>query len=196
MLNHLCARDAAIVSDIAGTTRDQIEVPVVRRGIAYILTDTAGLAAHTDDRIEAVGIERARKALEAADILLWLGDDGAPRHDALWLFPRCDIRDAARSSGRLAVSAATGTGIEALWAAIEARAATLLPREDQLALNARQRALCAKSLAEIDQARVAGDLLLAGEHLRLARAALDEVSGVTDTEAMLDALFDRFCIGK
>lgn len=196
LLNHLCARDAAIVSDIAGTTRDQIEVPVVRRGIAYILTDTAGLAAHTDDRIEAVGIERARKALEAADILLWLGDEEAPRHDALWLFPRCDIRAAARSPGRLAVSAATGTGIEALWAAIEARAAALLPREDQLALNARQRALCAKSLAEIDQARAAGDPLLAGEHLRLARAALDEVSGVTDTEAMLDALFDRFCIGK
>ncbi len=196
LLNRLCGREAAIVSDIAGTTRDRIDVPVVRRGIAYLLTDTAGLAPHTDDSIEAIGIARAREALATADIVLWLGDAPAPRDDALWLFPRSDVRSCSAPASRLAVSAATGAGMDALWTAIESRAAGLLPREDELALNARQRALCEASLAEIEQALAVDDSLLRGEHLRLARAALDRVTGVTDTEAMLDALFGRFCIGK
>lgn len=196
LLNRLCERDAAIVSDIAGTTRDRIEVPLVRRGIAYVLTDTAGLADSAQDPVEATGMARARVALAAADIILWLGDDPPPWPNAIWLWPRCDIRPTGDQTGRLAVSGSTGAGLAALWLAIEAHAARMLPRADQLALNQRQRALCGDCLDEVTAALAATDPLLVAEHVRRARGALDSVTGVTDTEAMLDALFGRFCIGK
>ncbi|NWN33399.1 GTP-binding protein, partial [Klebsiella michiganensis] len=73
LLNVLAGRDAAIVSPISGTTRDRIEAPIVRGGIAWLLIDTAGLAASPGDEIEAIGIARAQAAQAEADILLWLG---------------------------------------------------------------------------------------------------------------------------
>src|SRR3546814_12900714 len=69
LLNVLAERDAAIVSPISGTTRDRIDIPVARDGIAYLLTDTAGLRDASDDPIEATGIDRARAAIEGADIV-------------------------------------------------------------------------------------------------------------------------------
>lgn len=195
LLNALAEREAAIVSPLAGTTRDRIEVPVVRDGIVYLLTDTAGLAEATDDPIEAIGIARARQAAAAADILLWLGD-APPPPGALWLYPRADTRGAAPED-RLAVSALAGAaGLARLWAALAERAAALLPRPDHLALNARQRAHCAEAAAALTAAASEADLLLIAEHCRLARRALDAVTGLAGTEAMLDALFGRFCIGK
>ncbi|MFA5969830.1 MAG: tRNA uridine-5-carboxymethylaminomethyl(34) synthesis GTPase MnmE, partial [Sphingomonas sp.] len=108
LLNTLAARDAAIVSPIAGTTRDRIEAPLVRDGIAYVLTDTAGLAAETADPIEALGIERTGQAIAQADILLWLGDTPPPAHPTMiWLYPRLDERPPC-PVGRLGLSARTG----------------------------------------------------------------------------------------
>src|SRR3546814_4945984 len=78
LLNVLAERDAAIVSPISGTTRDRIDIPVARDGIAYLLTDTAGLRDASDDPIEAIGIDRAREAIDAADIVLWLDDAPPP----------------------------------------------------------------------------------------------------------------------
>ena len=91
LLNALAGRDAAIVSPIAGTTRDRIEAPVVRDGLAYLLIDTAGLAEATEDVIEAIGIERARAALAEADQVLWLGDDPGPE-GAIAIHARADAR--------------------------------------------------------------------------------------------------------
>ncbi|MBX9795509.1 tRNA uridine-5-carboxymethylaminomethyl(34) synthesis GTPase MnmE [Sphingomonas sp.] len=195
LLNALVEREAAIVSPISGTTRDRIEAPVTRDGIAYLFTDTAGLAAATDDAIEAIGIARAVEAAAAADIVLWLGDDPPPYAQALWLFPRADARGEA-PAGRLAVSAQRGEGMAALWQALAERAAALLPREDQLALNVRQRALAEAALAALDAASAATNPLIIAEELRAARRALDAITGAAGTEAMLDALFSRFCIGK
>lgn len=194
LFNALAGREAAIVSPIAGTTRDRIEAPIVRDGIAYLLIDTAGLAEATDDPIEAIGIARARDAAAEADILLWL-DDTPPPPGALWLYPRADARPSV-AGDRLALSARTGAGLDALWAALAERAAALLPRPDQLALNARQRALVGEAAAAIAAATTEGDLILVAEQCRLARRALDAVTGAAGTEAMLDALFSRFCIGK
>lgn len=200
LLNVLVGREAAIVSPIAGTTRDRIEAAIIRNGIAYVLTDTAGLAAETDDPIEAIGIERARDAMASADILVWLGDDSPPAPvdgvcPTLWLWPRADERPLP-PLGRLAISAHRGDGIAALWAAIAAAAVTLLPREDQIALNQRQRLLCCNCHEALVQAAGADDLLIIAEQLRRARLALDQITGATHVEAMLDALFGRFCIGK
>jgi len=194
LLNALAERDAAIVSPIAGTTRDRIEVPVVRDGVAYLLTDTAGLAETTDDAIEAIGIERARAALAEADLVLWLGDDAAPE-GAIAVHARADLRGAA-PPGRMAVSAKTGQGIDALWARIADAAKELLPPPDLMALNQRQRALCATAATSLRAASQEQDLLLVAEHLRSARRAFDAITGRADVEAMLDALFARFCIGK
>ena len=80
LLNALTDREAAIVSPVAGTTRDLIEVPVQHRGIAYIFIDTAGLA-ETSDPIEAIGVARAGRAMSGADLLLWTGDDPLPESD-------------------------------------------------------------------------------------------------------------------
>lgn len=194
LLNALAERDAAIVSPIAGTTRDRIEVPVVRGGIAYLLTDTAGLAESTDDAIEAIGIERARAALVEADLVLWLGDDAAPE-GAIAVHARADTRGAA-PEGSIAVSALTGRGLDALWSEITRAASALLPPPDLVALNHRQRALCGSAAQALRAVGYELDLLLVAEHLRSARRAFDAVTGRADVEAMLDALFARFCIGK
>lgn len=198
LLNALVEREAAIVSPIAGTTRDRIEAPVARDGTAYLLIDTAGLAEATADPIEAIGIDRARAALEEADIVLWLGDDPPPGHDSLlWLHARADLPGRELAEGRdVAVSAATGVGLDLLWSRIDALAIGLLPPVDQLALNRRQRELAASAGDALARAASQHDLLLLAEELRSARRAFDAITGKAGVEAMLDALFARFCIGK
>ena len=195
LLNALADREAAIVSPLPGTTRDRIEVAVQRNGIAWVLTDTAGLREDTSDPIEAIGIARAGEAIEGADLLLWLDDAVPPRGDALAIYPRCDVRGLA-PAGRLAVSAATGFGIAALWERMEAAAAAMLPHGDQLAFNRRQRGWMAQAAEALHEAALQRDWLLCAEELRRARAGFDAITGRAGTEQLLDDLFGRFCIGK
>lgn len=194
LLNALVGRDAAIVSDIAGTTRDRIEVPAALGGTAFLFTDTAGLHEGTGDAIEAIGMDRARAALDAADIILWLGDAAdLPRADALLIAAQCD-REATRPG--LQLSARTGEGMETLVTSLLDRAAQLLPGEGDYALHARQRARVGELLAHVDAARHSDDLLVIAEELRQARRAIDALTGQAGTEDMLDRLFSGFCIGK
>ena len=199
LLNALVSRDAAIVSDIAGTTRDLIEVPVAFSGIPFVLTDTAGLRDQTDDVIESVGIERAESAIAGADILLWLGTEGdGPRH-AHCLEVEAKADDPAhhvKSVSALTLSAKTTEGLAALIEWLIATASPMLPPPDSFAINARQAALLADAARSLVQASEAVDLLVAAEELRQARLALDALTGRASTEDMLDALFGRFCIGK
>ncbi|MBQ1497871.1 MAG: tRNA uridine-5-carboxymethylaminomethyl(34) synthesis GTPase MnmE [Sphingomonas sp.] len=197
LLNAMAGRDAAIVSPISGTTRDRIEAPVVRGGIAWLLIDTAGLAARPGDEIEAIGIARAQAAQAEADILLWLGDDAPPAHDrSLWLNPRADLPGRPAATDRLSQSSLTGEGMDGLWDAMAALAADMLPPPDQMALNARQRALAQNAATALRAAAAEGDLLLIAEQLRSAMRGFDAITGRAGVEAMLDALFARFCIGK
>jgi tRNA modification GTPase len=96
----------------------------------------------------------------------------------------------------MGVSARAGAGLEALWQRLGESARTLLPPTDQVALNQRQRTLCASAARSLHAAAGEADLLLFAEHLRSARRAFDAVTGRADVEAMLDTLFARFCIGK
>lgn len=198
LLNALTGRDAAIVSPVAGTTRDRIEAPVVRGGVAYLLTDTAGITANPGDAIEAIGVTRAQGALAAADILLWLGDEAPPEHPvALWIHARADEDGRVSNPGAdLTLSAATGAGIDMLWERLAALSSALLPPPDLVALNARQRDLCFAASRALRSGVIETDLLLVAEHLRSALRAFDAISGKAGVEAMLDALFGRFCIGK
>ncbi|QLC22709.1 tRNA uridine-5-carboxymethylaminomethyl(34) synthesis GTPase MnmE [Parasphingopyxis sp. CP4] len=198
LFNALIAREAAIVSPTAGTTRDIIEAPVEIDGLAFVFSDTAGLRA-AGDAIEDEGVRRARDALERTDILLWLGDpDKAPDGETvIRLHARSD--EAERSdipeNTDLAVSAVSGEGLDALRALILERARAMVPREDQLALNARQRGVL-REAAEILANPPEDDWILLVETLRQARASFDRLTGQGGVEDMLDALFGKFCIGK
>ncbi len=199
LLNALVARDAAIVSDIAGTTRDMIEVPVALEGIPLLFIDTAGLRDSTADVIEAMGIERTKLAMHSADIILWLGDEAqGPQHAGL-IEVEAKVDDpahAAKGETAFRVSAISGDGLTALIGEIVRRAKTLLPPMDQFAVNQRQQALlseCADALAGAVQSK---DWLIVAEQLRHARLSLDALTGRAHTEDMLDMLFGRFCVGK
>lgn len=196
LVNALAGRDVAIVSPIAGTTRDRIEAPVQRDGLAFVFTDTAGLTA-TNDTVEAIGVERAHDAIAAADLLLWLGDNAPPRADAIRLHARADLP--GREWGptdRIAVSCLNGDGLDAVWQDIVSRAASIVPVVGTGALTIRQRERIAQAADHLDRAMATSDPLIAAEELRLARACIAGLLGIDATETMLDALFSRFCLGK
>lgn len=195
LFNCLVEREAAIVADIAGTTRDRIEANVAIAGLPMILIDTAGLRDNTDDQIEAIGIARSAQALQEADIVVWLGPADEAPEAALIVSPKADLYTGVEPRS-LPVSTVTGVGIGALRDAIVARASVLLPRPGTLALNQRHRSLINSVLEEIGEASHQNDLLLVAEHLRRARSALDAITGRAGVEDMLDALFGQFCIGK
>ncbi len=195
LLNLLGERDAAIVSPISGTTRDRIEVPVLRDGIAYVLTDTAGLI-DTLDPIEAIGVTRAEDALAAADIVVWLADTVPPRADAIWVHARADLpgREGLPAGRTLAIAQNDRRSLDALWTQLNQRAAAMLPRGDGIALKQHQRRQCALAVDALRYRSL--DSLIIAEHLRQARTILAGVLGLDATGEMLDALFGRFCIGK
>ena len=197
LINALVSRDAAIVSPIAGTTRDIIEVPVQLHGLPLIFIDTAGLRDETDDTIEAIGISRAEAIVHTSDVVLWLGDpETAPdRGGVIAVRAKVDLTP-SHTDSRLSVSALTGEGMGLLTQAIVEAAKAVLPAPDAIALNARQRACLADVSGETFASATTDDLILSAEHLRLARRALDRLTGRADVEDMLDALFGTFCIGK
>jgi tRNA modification GTPase len=197
LINALAERDVAIISPVSGTTRDRLEAPVQREGVAYLLTDTAGLT-DTVDPVEAQGIALSREALERADIVLWLSADAPPPHPhLLTVHAKADLPERSRPpAGALAIAAVTGRGVTELWNAIACEARALLPQDDALVITRRQRDLLASVDHELSQAGEAIDWLLLAEHVRAARHLLATLLGVNATETMLDTLFSRFCLGK
>lgn len=196
LLNALAGREAAIVTSIAGTTRDLIEVPVALGGMPFLLTDTAGLHEGTGDAVEAIGIERANQAIAAADILLWLGNPVEAPAGAVRIGAQADRETHEPAAFDLLLSARTGEGMEALVALLLERAAGLLPGEGEAALSARQRRALDALGEALGLATREHDVILVAEGLRLARTAIDALTGRAGTEDMLDGLFGRFCIGK
>ena len=199
LLNALVGREAAIVSDIAGTTRDMIEVPVAVEAVALVFTDTAGLRDDSADVIERIGIDRSHAAMAQADILLWLGAEGeGPSHaNLIEIAAKCDIMGKGeRSADAITVSAQTGAGIAELLHIVAARAKTLLPPPDQFAINARQRTYLEDAAIALSACGDSADWLIIAENLRQARLALDALTGRAHTEDLLDNIFGKFCVGK
>jgi tRNA modification GTPase len=197
LLNALARREAAIVSPIAGTTRDRIEVSVARDGIPFVLTDTAGLRASTDDAIERIGIARADEAIANADLVLWLGDNPPPAPAMLWLHARADQPDRREmpAGTTIPVSAQQDESVEALWGIIVAQATTLIPKPGDLAFNTRQANHCRAAVDSLSDVSSTDELVVA-DALGRANTALARITGEVGVEAMLDALFGKFCIGK
>jgi tRNA modification GTPase len=197
IINSITGEERAIVTDLPGTTRDHIEVPLSLGGVPVLLTDTAGLR-EAADRVEAIGVARAAGLIEAADILVWLGEpEDVPDHrSVISVRSKADLEGSARSDDRLAVSSVTGEGISALLRRIEELARELLPGEDSISLNRRQAGHLAAAADALARGSAASDLLLVAEDLRVARSEFDRLTGRAGVEDVLDALFSRFCLGK
>ncbi len=197
LFNGLVESEAAIITPIAGTTRDILTRPVAIEGVPFLFMDTAGLRDESPDAIEAIGIARARDAFKNADLVLWLGGEGDGPAGAWEIEPQADRPDhVTKRMPQYRLSALTGEGMDALRAGLVAVARDSLPRPGEAALNARQHRLLTEAEAMLAYAAQLSDPLLVAEHLRLARVAFDALLGRTTTEDMLDALFGRFCIGK
>jgi tRNA modification GTPase len=199
LFNALVEHEAAITAAEPGTTRDVLTHAVALDGVPFTFVDTAGLRDEGAGEIERIGIARARAAAERADLILWLGPEGeGPQDRPLWeVAAQCDAPDAPRkSASALHLSAMTGEGMDALRQALVIHAKSALPAPGDAALNMRQHRLLLQVEETLARNQHEQDPLIAAEHLRLARRALDELVGRTGIEDMLDALFGRFCIGK
>lgn len=196
LINAIAGEERAIVTEIPGTTRDHIEVPLAVAGVPILLTDTAGLR-DTEDRVEAVGVARSERLIEGADVLVWLGDPSeAPNHPRLMLVhPKADLGGNFQL-GPLPVSSITGEGIKELLEKVGALAKSLLLFEDGIALNRRQASHIREAVEALGEAARADQVLIVAETLRQARGAFDRLTGRAGIEDVLDALFSRFCLGK
>ena len=197
LLNVLAGAERAIVTDIPGTTRDHIEVSMALDGVPIRLIDTAGLR-ETGELVERLGVDRSRQLIETADILVWLGRRSeAPNHaNIIHVSPKSDLARSSIASGGLPVSTVTGEGLSELSGEIMERARRILPVEGQVALNSRQSDCLIEVHAALQHIEFTPDLLLVAEQLRVARVALDRLTGRSGIEDVLDALFGSFCLGK
>lgn len=202
LLNAIARRDVAIVSPIAGTTRDAIEVRLDLGGIPVVFVDTAGLR-ESSDEIEAEGVRRARQRADNADLVLRLRppDSETERKGSgtteIVVATKLDVGGSARS-GEVGVSAITGAGLPELMALIAARLGKLGQAEPALVTRERHRVAVADAAAAIERAAQLPHEQpeLIAEELRLAVRALERLIGKVDVEDVLDSLFSGFCIGK
>ena len=212
LLNRLAGREAAIVSSVAGTTRDVIEVHLDLHGWPVVLADTAGLREAAED-VEAEGIRRALARAEMADLKLAVFDasllpalDGPTRSmvdaDALVVLNKADKSTAVLPTELdghpvLALSARTGDGLDGLLSALEQEVSTRYAVSAAPALTrARHRAAVEDCLAALGRFDPVAEIELGAEDLRLAAAALGRITGRVDVEEILDVVFREFCIGK
>ena len=223
LLNLLSRRERAIVTDLPGTTRDLLESDLVLDGVPLTLLDTAGIRP-TDDRVELLGIERSHQALAAADAVLllfdlvagWTAADQALRAlvpEGVPLLLVGNKRDALQDGGApaeataiqpdapvVAISALTGEGRDGLVAALLGRCGASELQGLQVALNGRQRELAVAAAASLERSLEAADQGLPWDFwtidLRGAIAGLGAITGEEVSEAVLDRIFSRFCIGK
>lgn len=215
LFNRLVGAERAIVTDVAGTTRDLLTERIDLNGIPITLVDTAGLRTEPANSIEEEGINRARAAAETADAVLVVLDSSQPLgqdDEALLLEMSCRVHVVAatkadlpaawgaKPAGAIAVSAVTDQGIDDLRSAI-VKALDIEPSRDRAAIaNVRHTNLMARAHASLTAARAAAEagapeeFLLADLHD--ARTAFDEIVGTRTPDDVLRAIFERFCIGK
>lgn len=220
LLNALVGYDRSIVTDIPGTTRDMVEERCVLGDVLLRLMDTAGLR-ETEDRVERLGVERSRHAMEGAGLILVVVDrtaglteetltlirEAAALAPTLVLYNKCDLPPAAGFQplpdlpGQLELSAREGTGLDALAEAV----ARLFPQgggetRGELLTNARQAEAARRALEGVQRAREAlragftPDALLTDAEEALA--ALGELTGRRVREDVTERIFERFCVGK
>lgn len=206
LLNLLADRDAAIVTEQAGTTRDAIEVRVVLGDVPVTLVDTAGLR-ETEDLIEAEGIRRAQKIGREADCVLCLTDASVdvwePEIECdFWIRTKKDLNVSRETLDRknnetLFVSVKTGDGIDHLKQVLAEKARFLTTRQGPPPLTrVRHRLGIEECVQHLEEAQRLDWPELRGEELRLAMQSLGRLTGTIGVEDLLDTIFSQFCIGK
>lgn len=218
LLNRLSQRDSAIVTAIAGTTRDVLQEQLSIDGLPLTLVDTAGLR-DTDDPVEAEGVRRARAEIEAADHVLVMIDDQQgitqqdrhlvadldPAQPMTLLANKVDLSGAAPETGQweghpiIRLSAHDGTGFDQLARHLKSLAG--IEGEGEPTFVARRRHLqsltrAAETLEQASQRLTDGAGELVAEELRLAQQALGEITGQVSSDDLLGEIFSSFCIGK
>ena len=206
LLNRLAGEERAIVTPIAGTTRDALREAIQIEGVPLTLVDTAGLRESTDE-LERLGVERTRRELALADLVLVVEEAGgappslpalAPQAERILVYNKLDLAPRfERPRGALAVSAKTGQGLAELRAAILAAAGWSATGESVFLARERHLRALEKARGHIDAARRELDRWeVFAEELRLAHAALGTITGEFTSEDLLGEIFGRFCIGK
>lgn len=218
LLNLLAGRDRAIVSDIPGTTRDTVECDTVIRGIPVHLTDTAGLR-DSADAVEKLGVERSRRSIAAAQVVLWLLDLASPEleaetaellcsapNDTVAVWNKLDLAP-GKTPPQLperfpvvGISAKTGENLEALYDAVMRQLfAATRPELPEVALNARAGRELEKARAALEAAETKfadGEYELAAAESARAAHAIGVIVGKNADPDLLDEVFRNFCIGK
>ncbi|MEM9207538.1 MAG: tRNA uridine-5-carboxymethylaminomethyl(34) synthesis GTPase MnmE [Pseudomonadota bacterium] len=211
ILNKLAGRDAAIVSDQAGTTRDLHEIRMTIAGCPAIFIDSAGMRA-TMDAIEGEGIRRAKDAMKDADLVWWIDDlsvaaegtfeDDVPANVTTWhVGNKSDIAvrtvHGDQKTLKFEISARTGLGIDALMVSLKDEISRSIGRvDDRLVIRRRQFDClqeCQRSLAEIESLH---DSEIKAEAMRAALQAIGRLTGRETSEDILGRIFQGFCIGK
>lgn len=207
LFNALVAREAAIVTPVAGTTRDVLDAELIIGGYAVTLSDTAGLRL-SDDVVEVEGVRRARARAEAAELRLWVRAPGDIPGQAATLIRPGDLTVLTKAdlgpvvtddADTVVVSTTTGTGLAALHDRIAARLMADLAGTDFPAVTReRHRRRLVEALAAVEAGRAALDHgpEMAGDDLRRAATALGRVTGAIGVEDILGEVFSTFCIGK
>jgi tRNA modification GTPase len=203
LLNALAKRDAAIVSEEAGTTRDVIEVRLDLDGLPVVVCDTAGIR-EAQGTIEKEGIRRTLAHARDADLVVWLTDATAPRaapppelgENVLSVTNKIDL---AAAGDKLGISARTGAGLDALTRQLAEMARERIGVSESPAITRtryRTHLKACMSALEAFMSGPPGDIELRAEDLRQAVHALGRITGRVDVEDVLGEIFGRFCIGK
>ncbi len=199
LVNALARREVAIVSAIAGTTRDVIEVRLDLGGYLVTLADTAGLR-ETVDAIEAEGVRRARARAEVADLVVLVRDgaepdDGVTERADLVIWNKADL---GRAGEGLPLSLKTGEGLDGVVAELTRLVAAKLegPRDAPVISRARHRHALEAAAGSLERAFGAVEPELMAEDVRLALRSIGRITGKVDVEDLLDVIFRDFCIGK
>ena len=205
LLNALAGRDVAIVSELAGTTRDVIEVRLDLGGYPVVLFDTAGLHSGRDE-IEREGIRRALERARSADIVVLVLDGETsqiPVLDFAWHFTvwnKSDQFDRGSGPNYVSVSAKTGHSMDKFEQALTGLARGMIDEDSELVplTRARHRAALAEAVEALDRAAVVSQdqLEILAENVRLALRSVGRITGYVDIEEVLDLVFSEFCIGK
>lgn len=215
LMNRLSGRERSIVTEIAGTTRDTVEETVIFGGVKLILTDTAGIRA-TDDRVEQIGVTRARQAAERADLILCVFDDRTEQDRLLaeemreskakivFLFNKSDqaphttLPPWADGVPSFRVSAKTGEGLAEVEAWVRDTFAPDLTTQSALVSNGRQFHCLLRVREALQRARdnlcLTPDVIVSD--VEEAIAAVGEITGERVSESVIHEIFSRFCVGK
>ena len=202
LLNALAGEEIAIVSEIPGTTRDAVGSRIDLGGVPVHLTDTAGLR-ETEDRLEAEGIRRARVRAGKADLIIAVAAAPNPVFpetptgvEVIRVVTKADLTEIP-APGALAVSAATGQGMQTLRQHLAEAAENLTDTKGAAALSRPRQIACVRdTAAALERALEIDEPELRGEELRTAAHELGRLMGVIGVEEILDAVFSGFCIGK